>query len=335
MTSTRPGGDAFRLFSLALRVTGRPCLVVGGGAVAARKVAALLEAGALVEVVAPELGPELAAQRREGASWRWMAKPFSAADVVGCLLVIAATDDRQVNRRVAEAAREQRALVNVVDDPDESDFFVPSVLRRGPLHFAVTTSGLAPAVSARLRRRLEELFPEEWGDAVALIGRARGGGPRRRAGRDRTPRPGPRALRTGHRRSARRGRPFPSRGSGAVMHVAVLGVNHKTACIEVREQVALDDDGCRALTRELARRPGVSEVVAVSTCNRTELYLSGPQLPLDDVAVEGLCRATDACRSDLVDSVYYLEDRRPSGTSSRWRAPWIRWSWARPRSSIS
>jgi siroheme synthase-like protein len=173
MTSTRPRGDAFCVFSLALRVTGRPCLVVGGGAVAARKVAALLEAGALVEVVAPELGPELAAQRRAGASWRWMAKPFSAADAAGCLLVIAATDDRQVNRRVAEAAREQRALVNVVDAPEDSDFFVPSVLRRGPLHFAVTTSGLAPAVSARLRHRLEELFPEEWGDAVALIGGAR------------------------------------------------------------------------------------------------------------------------------------------------------------------
>ncbi len=93
------------------------------------------------------------------------------------------------------------------------------------------------------------------------------------------------------------------------MHIAVLGVNHKTACIEVREQVALTDDGCRDLVRELTAQPGVHEAVAVSTCNRTELYVAGSDLPLDELAVAGLCSATETCRSELLDSTYYLEDR--------------------------
>ena len=93
------------------------------------------------------------------------------------------------------------------------------------------------------------------------------------------------------------------------MYIAVLGVNHKTACIDVREQVALDDDGCQNLARALVDHPGVGEAVVVSTCNRTEVYVSGPQLPLREVALDGLCAVSSACREDLHESIYYLEDR--------------------------
>ena len=93
------------------------------------------------------------------------------------------------------------------------------------------------------------------------------------------------------------------------MQIAVLGINHKTACVEVREQVALADDGAGRLVRALVALPVVDEAVAVSTCNRTELYLTGPRLPLQDVAIEALCAATDACPADLKESVYYLENR--------------------------
>jgi precorrin-2 dehydrogenase/sirohydrochlorin ferrochelatase len=141
--------------------------------VAARKVSSLLEAGALVEVVAPDLGPELRTQQEGGCAWRWTSRPFTAEDAAGCLLVIAATDDREVNRAVAEAAHTQGGLVNVVDDPAASDFHVPGVVRRGPLQLTVTTGGLAPGISARLRRRLEGLFPEEWAEAVSVVGEAR------------------------------------------------------------------------------------------------------------------------------------------------------------------
>jgi len=93
------------------------------------------------------------------------------------------------------------------------------------------------------------------------------------------------------------------------VYIAVLGVNHKTACIDVREQVALDDDGCQNLARALVDHPGVGEAVVVSTCNRTEVYVSGPQLPLREVALDGLCAVSSACREDLHESIYYLEDR--------------------------
>jgi glutamyl-tRNA reductase len=93
------------------------------------------------------------------------------------------------------------------------------------------------------------------------------------------------------------------------MQIAVLGINHKTACVEVREQVALADDGAQRLVRDLVASPTVDEAVAVSTCNRTELYLTGPRLPLQEVAIEALCDATPACRADLEDSIYYLENR--------------------------
>lgn len=132
-----------------------------------------MEAGADVEVVSPILGPDLSAEQATAAGWRWTPRPFRDPDVEGRLLVIAATDDAQANGAVAAAARARGVLVNVVDDPEESDFHVPSVVRRGPLQLTVTTGGLAPAVSARVRRRLEALFSEQWGEALELLGQAR------------------------------------------------------------------------------------------------------------------------------------------------------------------
>jgi glutamyl-tRNA reductase len=94
------------------------------------------------------------------------------------------------------------------------------------------------------------------------------------------------------------------------MNVAVLGVNHKTACLAVREQVALTDEGCRQLAQDLCGRPGVSEAVALSTCNRTELYVAGQGGSLEEAALNSLCANTAACHSDLVESVYFHEGPR-------------------------
>jgi siroheme synthase-like protein len=148
-------------------------VVVGGGRVAARKVASLVAAGAAVTVVAPELGQELAAMLTSGRGWRWVGRAFAPGDVAGCLLLVAATDDREVNRRVADAGGEAGVLVNVVDDPDASDFLVPSVVQRGPLQIAVSTAGLATAFSAALRRRIEEQYPQTYGQAVEVLAAAR------------------------------------------------------------------------------------------------------------------------------------------------------------------
>lgn len=92
------------------------------------------------------------------------------------------------------------------------------------------------------------------------------------------------------------------------MHIAVLGINHKTAGVDVRERVALSDDGCRELACTLVDDPGVGEAVVVSTCNRTEVYVSGPQLPLKQVALDRLCGVSQACLEDLDGSAYYRED---------------------------
>ena len=147
--------------------------MVGGGPVAARKARSLMEAGAVVTIVSPELGAELEAARSEDALWAWQPREFRAEDVNGCLLVVAATDEPTVNRAVAAAATQAGALSNVVDDPEASDFFVPSVIQRGRLQLTVGTGGSAPAVAAAVKRRLESAFPAEWGEAVAILGRAR------------------------------------------------------------------------------------------------------------------------------------------------------------------
>lgn len=168
-----PGAATPRFFALSLRLDGRPCLVVGGGRVAARKAGLLLDAGAVLTVVAPALGAETASLHEAGSLARWERRPFEPDDVAGKVLAVAATDDPQVNAAVAGACRQQGVLVNVVDDPQASDFVVPAGVRRGPLHLAVSTAGLAPALASAIARRLGGLYPEEWGGVVELLGAER------------------------------------------------------------------------------------------------------------------------------------------------------------------
>lgn len=171
-TTSIDGVGAF--LPLTLKVTGRACLVVGGGSVAARKAGRLLEAGARVTVVAPSLGRELERLVAEpGTDLHWEARSFREQDPEGAFLLVAATDDAEVNRAAASAARLRGVLTNVVDDPEASDFLVPSVLERGALQIAVSTSGLAPALAAALRRQLEDSFAPDWAQAVEIVGEAR------------------------------------------------------------------------------------------------------------------------------------------------------------------
>lgn len=167
-----PAGPA--LYPISLRLVGRPCLVVGGGDVAGRKVASLTAAGGQVCVVAPRLGRLLSAEQAASvAAWEWREREFEDTDVRGNLVVIAATDDVALNARVAAAARREGALVNVVDSPEECDFFVPAVVQRGLFQLAVSTGGSAPGLAGRLRERLETEFPAEWAGAVEALADAR------------------------------------------------------------------------------------------------------------------------------------------------------------------
>ena len=161
------------LFPLFADLNGRAVLVVGGGAVAARKVEALLHAGARPRVGAPELAPSLRALADAGRI-EWLPGRFTpdwlAEDI---WLVVAATDDVAVNQATASAAGERRLFVNVVDDAQLSRFHLPAVVERGPLQIAISSGGGAPMVARHVRRRIEELFDDSWGRLTELLGRKR------------------------------------------------------------------------------------------------------------------------------------------------------------------
>jgi siroheme synthase-like protein len=147
------------LFPLFLKLAGRKVLVVGGGPVAAAKVAALRETGADVSVVAPEVEPalsELAAAGKISVARR----SFEAADIEGVWLVVAAATP-EVNRVVAAAAESQRRFVLAVDDPSAASAFGAGTLRRGGVTVAVSTDGRAPALAGLLREALEAVLPED------------------------------------------------------------------------------------------------------------------------------------------------------------------------------
>ncbi|NII11495.1 siroheme synthase CysG [Oleiagrimonas sp. C23AA] len=160
------------LYPLFANLRDRDVLVVGGGSVAARKASMLLKAGARVQLVARELDPELTAKVRDG-ELTWSDKKFRPEQLDAVWLAIAATDDRTLNRQVADAGQARRVWVNVVDDPALSSFQVPAVIDRSPLVVAVSTAGAAPMLARRLRERIEQLLDHSTGALVALAHRQR------------------------------------------------------------------------------------------------------------------------------------------------------------------
>ena len=151
-----------------LKVEDRPCLVVGGGKVAARKVALLHRAGATITTVSPVLCNELRTLLVQGVITH-MARDFQDEDLDDAVLVIAATDDEAVNRRISELAKSQRIPVNVVDSPDLCSFIMPSIIDRSPVQIAVSTGGASPVLARLLRSRLESFIPAAYGRLAKLV----------------------------------------------------------------------------------------------------------------------------------------------------------------------
>src|SRR5213593_3964431 len=144
-------------YPVVLDLAGRPVLVVGGGAVAERKVEGLLEASASITVVSPRVSARLARLADDGhISVR--LRSYRRSDLRGIAVVFAATDKRGVNAAVAADARRRRVWVNAADDPDHCDFILPSVLRRGSLLISVTTGGRSPALARVVREEIERQF---------------------------------------------------------------------------------------------------------------------------------------------------------------------------------
>jgi uroporphyrin-III C-methyltransferase/precorrin-2 dehydrogenase/sirohydrochlorin ferrochelatase len=151
-----------------LDIKGRLCLVAGGGEVAMRKVQQLLNAGARVRVVAPELDPALQALQEQGVI-EHLDGVFEPAQVEDCVLVIAATGDQSVNREISNLARERRLPVNVVDNPSLCTFIMPSVVDRSPVVVAISTGGASPVLARLLRAKLETLIPSAYGRLADLM----------------------------------------------------------------------------------------------------------------------------------------------------------------------
>ncbi len=161
-----------RHYPVSLLLEGRPCLVVGAGRVAERKVQSLLAAGARVRAVGPEATVGL--QRlAAGGEVELELRAAGPEDLAGAWLVIIATDDPDLNGRLFAEADRRGLLVNVVDAPALCNFHVPATVARGPVQVAVSTGGAAPALAKRLRQLLEQTLPPEWGYLAAMMGELR------------------------------------------------------------------------------------------------------------------------------------------------------------------
>jgi siroheme synthase-like protein len=157
----------------ALKLSGRRCVVVGGGEIGLEKVEGLLACDGQVTLIAPEAGPDLERLAGEG-SIRWERREYEPSDLEGAFLVIACTDDTDINIGIYEDAERRAMLVNVVDVPPLCNFILPAILRTGPLAIAISTAGASPALAKRMKREIGELFGEEYATLAILLNEVRG-----------------------------------------------------------------------------------------------------------------------------------------------------------------
>ncbi len=159
-----------RYYPVFLDLRNRHCIVIGGGKVAERKIRSLIEAEATVTVISPDITEEIEGLCRSGRI-RHISRSYQKGDLKDAFLVIAATSDKDVNREIFEEASGKP--LNVVDMPDLCTFIVPSVIRRGNLTVAISTSGVSPALSRSLRLDLQDCIPEEIGEFLDFLGALR------------------------------------------------------------------------------------------------------------------------------------------------------------------
>ncbi|HZJ85465.1 MAG TPA: bifunctional precorrin-2 dehydrogenase/sirohydrochlorin ferrochelatase [Syntrophomonadaceae bacterium] len=160
------------LYPIYIDLSGKSCLVVGGGSVAERKVENLLEYGANVFLVSPEVTDTIRGYAQK-ASIRWEKRKFQPNDLKDVFLVYIATNDNKLNQSIAQSCQAKRILVNAVDDPPNCDFYVPALVRRGSLGIAISTEGKSPMLARRLRQDLEACFPEVYSEYLDLLGESR------------------------------------------------------------------------------------------------------------------------------------------------------------------
>jgi siroheme synthase-like protein len=159
-------------YPVYIRLQDQPCIVIGGGKVAEGKVDGLLASQARVTVISPDLTPHLQ-DLVEHKQIIYLARPYTSGDLTGAFLVICATDQGEINHQVWQEATANRQLVNVVDDTPRCNFIAPSILRKGDLTIAISTSGKAPALAIRLKERLGREIGPKYERFLELAGELR------------------------------------------------------------------------------------------------------------------------------------------------------------------
>ncbi len=158
-------------FPVFLNLKGRSCIVIGGGKVAERKVRSLLKTGANIKVISPQFTEGLKNLSKGGGKvtgrLKLIKRPFRMQDLKGVFLVIAATSSREIHKKIASSYG--KGLLNVVDDPELCTFIVPSVVKRGPLTIAISTSGASPAMAKAIRKEIERLYGKTFGDYLKIL----------------------------------------------------------------------------------------------------------------------------------------------------------------------
>ena len=161
-----------RYYPIQLDIRNRPCLVVGGGGVGTRKVTTLLKCGANVTVVSREVSPQLVKLAADG-NLTLEKRDYRSSDLEGKVLVIGATDDESLNRRISQESQANQIPCNIVDRPEVCSFILPSIVHRGDLMITISTSGKSPALAKSLRKELEQQFGDEYAEMLILMGAIR------------------------------------------------------------------------------------------------------------------------------------------------------------------
>lgn len=170
--ASKENEDKNPYFPIYVKIKGKPCLVVGGGRVAERKVQDLLHHEAVVSIVSPRLTEPLTNLAKE-KKIKAIRRNFKTEDLEEAFIVIAATNSRETNAKVYEEAVKRKILVNVSDQPELCSFIIPAVVRRGLLQISISTGGKSPALAQRIREAIEEQFGSEYSDLVETMANIR------------------------------------------------------------------------------------------------------------------------------------------------------------------
>ncbi len=167
---------AFKYYPVFLNLNGKTAVVIGGGKTAERKARTLIQAGASVKVISPDITASLKELKKTGRLTH-IKKPYRKGDLKGAFIVIAGTSSVQINTKIANDARHagigSGRLVNVIDTPSEGNFIAPSIVKRGPLTIAISTGGSSPAASKLIRKEIEKLYSAEFAHYLRSLEKTR------------------------------------------------------------------------------------------------------------------------------------------------------------------